>query len=727
MAVIDVAPGVSVWNSGEAESRNILFGCPPEVIKHLMLKGLPSPDVIVLPDTPYRFDVLQNCTEFPLYSFLFVEGNFFKHGKKLTIVGTPRHLKANRKLLRLTLLGPTRKEYAELGESHWFDELYRESRALSVKNPDGEEYCIDDFVDFVPFQKGVANLDGGVAIEHIGKDRYRVAGEKIDIVFDEPQQPPYDLQNDFVASLPMRLGVTVLGGASGFIADKPCSSLLLHYNSEHMLIDCPPYLEQALNSRGVSSTEIRSIYLTHIHDDHCNIFPLLRLSNKVQLLATKEIFWMAMMKLSLQTLMPVEYLSAMFEFVELKPYEVTEFYGISITPHYTVHSIPTIGGTFRMKDGPSSRSVVFIGDNKAFADIEGMVEQGIVRPEKFEALRSLYTDRHDILFADGGQGILHGDPRDAVGSQSDRIVFMHLEHLPPEFDATFSHAVAGKRYSIIQGSHDSYLIRTMHILGDAFRNISHGWGTALMNSFEIQTFNSGDVIFKQGETSKGLIYIILAGSCSVMTHDGHKLTERARKEAGDFVGEMAVLDENKTRSASIVAMTPVALCAIEEKLFYEFLVSEDRVEEMRHLWQVRSEIERFWPFADFADNVNDRIARNCIRKRVPEGESLVEQGNKDQDFYIILSGEFSVTRNGLEVKILRGGDMFGEYGSLADTVRNATVKALADSVVIKIARGDIRRIVESAPIFHFSMREIMIRRARELKNLEKSGPDAQSA
>lgn len=717
MAVIEVAPGVTVC---QTENRNLLFGCPPEVIKHLMLKGLPSPDVIILPDTSYRFDVLQNCTEFPLYSFLFVEGHF-RSGKKLTIVGTPLHIKANRKLLRLTLLGPTRKEYAELGSSHWFDELYRESRAMAVKDASGKEFSIDDFVDFIPFAQGVATLADGTRIEHTGKDRYRVGQNEIDISFDIPQLPPYNLHGDFVTTIPMRLGVTVLGGASGFIADKPCSSLLLQYNSEHMLIDCPPYLEQALNARGVSSSEIRSIYLTHIHDDHCNIYPLLRLSNKVQLLATKEIFWMAMMKLSLQTLMPVEDVSAMFDFVEVTPNEVTEFYGMSIIPHYTVHSIPTIGATFRMKDGATTRSIVFIGDNKSFSDIENMVEQGIVRKEKYDVLKNLYTERYDILFADGGQGILHGDPRDALYSQSDRIVFMHLESLPSEFDATFSHAVAGKRYPIIQGSHDAYLIRTMQILGDAFRNMSHGWSTALMNSFQIQTFNAGDVIFKQGETSRGLIYIILAGSVSVMVHDGRKLTERTRKEAGDFVGEMAVLDENKVRSASIVARTPVVLCAIDEKLFHEFLIAENRIEEMQHLWKVRSEIERFWPFSEFADSVNDRIARNCVRMRVAEGETLVEQGNTDADFYIILSGEFSVTRNGVEVKTLRGGDMFGEYGSLANTVRNATVRALDDSAVVRIARDEIRKIVESAPIFHFSMREIMIKRMRELKSVDETG------
>ncbi len=117
MPVTEVTPGVAFTRHAET---NVLFGCPPEVIKHLMIKGLGSPEVIVLPDTPYRFDVLQNCTEFPLYYFLFVERNFMQ-GKKLTIVGTPTHLKANRKLLRLTLdvgEGKTRNVFSGIRSSY---------------------------------------------------------------------------------------------------------------------------------------------------------------------------------------------------------------------------------------------------------------------------------------------------------------------------------------------------------------------------------------------------------------------------------------------------------------------------------------------------------------------------------------------------------------------------------------------------------------------------------
>lgn len=714
MQILSLLPGVQVAQSDE---NTILFGCPPEVIKHMENQNCPPPDTIVLPDTPYRFDVLQNCKEFPLYSFLFVQGNYFK-GKKLTVVGTKYHLRANRKLLRLTLLGPTRKEYESLGGYHWFDELYHESRAMAIKGKDGRECTIDDFVDFIPFEKGVAKLKSGIEIEHTGQDQFKISGETVDIRFDTPQNPPYDLRNDFVSNPPIHFGVTVLGGASGFIKDKPCSSLLLHYNSDLMLIDCPPYLPQALHARGSSTTEIRSIYLTHIHDDHCNIFPLLRLSNKVKLISTKEIFWMAIEKLSLQTLIPAEDLYDMFDFVEVKVGEIKQFYGLSIEPHYTVHSIPTIGATFSMKDRNVQKSIVFIGDNKSFSDINTMVENGIVRKEKFEKLKTLYSQKYDILFADGGMGILHGNPQDALGSKADRIVFMHLEKLPTEFDATFSHAVAGKRYTIIPGSNDAHLIRTMQILNKSFRNVSNHWGTALMNNFHIAYANSGDVIFKQNEVSNGLIYILLTGWCSVMYHDGVSLQIKAFKEAGDFVGDMAVLDENKVRSASIVADTPVVLCAIEEKLFFEFISAEERIDDLRQLWLIRSEIEKFWPFNEFADNVNDRIARDGSRMEVTAGQTIVAQGSKDKDFYIILDGEFSVRHNDIQVKELKAGEMFGEYGSLDESVRNATVTAMRNGILLKLPSKEIRQIVESAPIFHFSMREIMLKRARELKKLE---------
>lgn len=88
MAVTDIIPGVKIYRN---DHYSVLFGCPPEMIKHLMLRNIPFPDLIIIPDTLHKNGTLQNSTEFPLYYFLFIMGNFAK-GVKLSIGGNKRQV-----------------------------------------------------------------------------------------------------------------------------------------------------------------------------------------------------------------------------------------------------------------------------------------------------------------------------------------------------------------------------------------------------------------------------------------------------------------------------------------------------------------------------------------------------------------------------------------------------------------------------------------------------------
>jgi hypothetical protein len=340
MPLLKLQPGVAIH---QGEGPSVLFGCPPEIIKSLIIRKIEFPQVIVLPDTLFRGGILQNCTEFPLYYFLFVLGNIAK-GKKLAIVGEKEVLDANRELLRLTLLGPTEGEYASLGGSPHFKTLYGEARYLSVKDKAGKEIPIDGFIDFIPFVRGEAA--GGAegehwAIRHLDRDLYAVGGTEVSLRDPGRQDPTYDLNTDFAPKTPQKFGVDILGGGSGFTPGKPSSAVLLNYNSDYMLIDCPPYLDHHLQARGIAREQLKSIFLTHIHDDHCNVFPLVEFNTKMKFLGTREIYWMTLKKLSLQTLHPLDEFASYFDFVELEPYKENDFYGIKIVPHYTVHSIPT--------------------------------------------------------------------------------------------------------------------------------------------------------------------------------------------------------------------------------------------------------------------------------------------------------------------------------------------------------------------------------------------------
>jgi hypothetical protein len=105
-SVIKPAPGSRVYKDA---SGIILFGQPPEVLKGLLLKGIGSFDTMVLTDTREKDGSLTNSLEFPLYSFLFFSSGL-EADARLNLVGDAVAISQALRLLRITLLGPTRKE-----------------------------------------------------------------------------------------------------------------------------------------------------------------------------------------------------------------------------------------------------------------------------------------------------------------------------------------------------------------------------------------------------------------------------------------------------------------------------------------------------------------------------------------------------------------------------------------------------------------------------------------
>ena len=97
-----------------------------------------------------------------------------------------------------------------------------------------------------------------------------------------------------------------------------------------------------------------------------------------------------------------------------------------------------------------------IGDNHGMSAIKEMVKAGIVGKETYKKLQNIFTTRFDLLVADGGAGAIHGDPADALKSDSDRVVFVHVEHLSNKFNTTFSMASSGKRYTVMDGDSSIY-------------------------------------------------------------------------------------------------------------------------------------------------------------------------------------------------------------------------------------------------------------------------------
>ncbi|MCB1159058.1 MAG: cyclic nucleotide-binding domain-containing protein, partial [Leptospiraceae bacterium] len=407
------------------------------------------------------------------------------------------------------------------------------------------------------------------------------------------QIPPYPINFDLISTSLVKFGIEVLGGSTGFSATNASSGLALCYNSNYMLIDAIPYLNHHLKARGIARNQVYSLFLSHVHDDHCNILSLLQYNRRITILTTNIIFQMTLKKLSLIMDKPESELKDYFIFIPLEVNKATNYYGMKITPFYSVHSIPTIGGIFEVIHQGKSYRILFTGDTQSLKDIKSMIEKNVISEERYNSLKNIYTERWDLLLADGGEGLIHGDPSDAEDSESDRIVFLHLDKLPDKFETQFSIASSGKRFTILPGQTDYWLTRTIEFLLEYFPKMPPGWISNLLGDRDIRRYNAGDIIIRQGSKSQGEVFIILTGYAQVISHDGKTRQVLAQIEAGELIGEMASIIGKGQRSASVVALSPVVVSTFSEEAFRDFIYSLGYEKRLEQLWLTRNYLQKF--------------------------------------------------------------------------------------------------------------------------------------
>ncbi len=103
-------------------------------------------------------------------------------------------------------------------------EWLRISRELALKRDDGSPIPIEDFFNFAPFVDGKVH-SGDTVISHTGFDQYTVKTGVHEVIVDLREDttiaPPYRVQSDYVPGGLVKMGLEVLGGASGFTPPNP--------------------------------------------------------------------------------------------------------------------------------------------------------------------------------------------------------------------------------------------------------------------------------------------------------------------------------------------------------------------------------------------------------------------------------------------------------------------------------------------------------------------------
>jgi len=102
-------------------------------------------------------------------------------------------------------------------------------------------------------------------------------------------------------------------------------------------------------------------------------------------------------------------------------------------------------------------------------------------------------------------------------------------------------------------------------------------------------------------------------------------------------------------------------------------------------------------FAGLSRNELLEVAKVTEDLEVDEGKTLTRQGQSGSEFFVIIDGEVSVTKDESEIRTLGPGDFFGEIALLEDTPRTATVTAKTPLRFFVLTRQAFRSLLAHQP------------------------------
>lgn len=108
----------------------------------------------------------------------------------------------------------------------------------------------------------------------------------------------------------------------------------------------------------------------------------------------------------------------------------------------------------------------------------------------------------------------------------------------------------------------------------------------------------------------------------------------------------------------------------------------------------------------------EQIARLLKERRFSAGETVVMEGSGGAAFFLVESGEATVSVGGTERSPLRQGDYFGEIALIDEGPRSATIIASSDLVCYGLTFWDFRPLVQENGAIAWKLLQAMVQKLR---------------
>ncbi len=249
-----------------------------------------------------------------------------------------------------------------------------------------------------------------------------------------------------------------------------------------------------------------------------------------------------------------------------------------------------------------------------------------------------------------------------------------------------------------------------------FQDVSEHNRERLAEIAIVDEYPAGGVICKAGDTDDFALYVV-EGSVEMSARAS---TLKRRVTAGDEEATFA-LAPTRPREYGITALPGARILRLENQVISRLLVfdeitttvSDIRGSEQRSFGGDSRWVEEMSRRAAFQALPREKLGPLMMRMEaiaIANGETVVRQGDRGDFYFIVKEGKLVVTRKDEQgrVKLLgemTRGDVFGEEALISGEARNATIVAVADGILMRLAKNDFDELLKKPLIVHINLDE----------------------
>ncbi len=705
-----------------AAGLSVLCGCPGDVIKHLMRRGLiveaeangvryeTGPSVILLSDVMLQNGMFCNLAEFPVLQMLYLQGMIVpghpnNRGQKPLIVGLPEQVQTQMRYIHRGNYGLNSKD--ELVAAGATPAQADELMAMKLRFAFGHIQEPEELVDTLFLAGEPVVLPGGLELRRTGLNvfEFRQDGEvlSVDLNLEPDQHYPapytlgkYSVDRDYFS-------VVHTGDGDGWDANRPCMSSMVMFQGRVYLIDAGPSLHHNLTALGISVNELDGLFHTHCHDDHfAGMTALLHADRRIKYYATPLVRASVTKKFAALMNTTDDVFEHCFEPHDLEPDAWNNIDGLEVRPLLSPHPVETSCYVFRAPWEGSYRSYAHFADLislQALRDMRATNSKPGISQAFYDKVAADYAIPADVKKIDIGGGMIHGMVEDFRSDTSHKIVLSHTaRELTVAEKEIGSGAPFGSVDVIIPGDNHFAWRNAFEGLRACFPDAPHHDIRMLLNS-PLVVYNPESILLRQGQQVSHM-FLVVTGMVD-MFREGSPIN--GQLSAGALIGDAAAIHGGRATKTYRAASFVQAL-KISSELFRQFAERNGLLNEIMLIDERRDFLRSTWICAEALTQSNlNRVARTVKELDYPSN-APVDTGGR---LAFIKTGAIEMRVGDRVMALLGPGDFFGEEAGVADFTAPVNLRAIEPLHIYVTDPA----VVDHVPVMRWKLLEGYRRRA----------------